>query len=54
MTDITDDTPAELVTQSGTCNTDGCGNAGRAITLEVPEGAQWVCGACGEPITDVT
>lgn len=38
-----------------TCHTDGCGNAGVAIEMQiedVPEPAA-VCGACGQPITDI-
>ena len=54
MTDTLDDdgTPP-AVTQTGTCHTEGCGNAGAPITLDVPEGTPWVCGVCGQPITDV-
>ena len=45
-----------------TCHTDGCGNADQAIDVELtytdPDGATHqldgvVCGACGQPITDV-
>lgn len=43
-----------------TCHTGGCTNEGAAIELDItdPETGQPVdsviCGACGQPITDVT
>lgn len=38
-----------------TCQTDGCGNQGVAIELMVPDTTSAaMCGACGQPITDVS
>lgn len=37
-----------------TCHTEGCGNAGHALTVSVTGEAVGSCGACGQPITDIT
>lgn len=37
-----------------TCHTEGCGNAGHAIPLEVDDDVEGaVCGVCGQTIDDV-
>jgi hypothetical protein len=37
-----------------TCHTVGCDNAGYPITLSVPDDlTAFVCGVCGQPITDI-
>lgn len=37
-----------------TCRTEGCGNSGHAITLEVDDDVDAaLCGVCGRPIDDV-
>lgn len=37
-----------------TCRTEGCGNAGHAIPLEVDDDVEGVlCGVCGTAILDV-
>jgi hypothetical protein len=37
-----------------TCHTDGCGNAEAAITLLAPiVDPNFVCGVCGQAITDI-
>ena len=49
----TDDYPTRDVTL--TCGTEGCTNAGVALALTVPVDCEtFVCGACSQPITDVT
>ena len=41
------------------CHTDGCGNAGHPITLDItnPDTGEQItpviCGVCGNPITDI-
>lgn len=43
---------------TATCHTDGCENAGHAIGLDFlpddEEPVAVVCGACGNPISDVS
>ena len=49
------ETPITFVDVVLTCHTEECGNDGVAVTLTVPDGAvTYTCGACGQPITDVT
>lgn len=49
------ETEPTMVTRHLTCHTEGCGNAGESIALDVPDTvAAYVCGVCGQPITDVT
>jgi hypothetical protein len=45
----------EFVTRVLTCHTEGCGNDGHPISLDVPADVEaYSCGACGQPISDVS
>jgi hypothetical protein len=50
----TEETETPVLEYVLTCHTDGCGNADVPITLSMPEGCAAVCGACSQPITDIT
>lgn len=48
---MTTEPTEDTVSVTLTCETDGCGNQGVPITLEVPVGVTAaVCGVCGQPI----
>ena len=51
---MADDDFPPLVPRVLTCHTDGCENAGVAIPVQMPADGGAACGACGQPITDIT
>lgn len=50
-----DEEEVELITVFATCRTDGCGNRGITIDMQVPTiDILMLCGVCSKEITDVT
>lgn len=50
-----DEEEVELITVVATCHSDGCGNSGIGIPLDVPSADILVlCGVCSKKITDVS
>lgn len=52
MSETPDDEPT-MTDVVATCATEGCGNAGAAIPLTIPDDVGVWCGVCGQEITDV-
>jgi hypothetical protein len=56
MTETPDADDIAMTDVSVTCQTEGCSNAGHAITLSVPADPTppfVVCGVCGQQINDI-